>query len=187
MLPTTRFRCAAGVTFVFAIVLSVSSAQAQCRSSSGHRYLPPVSAVRVITQPAITPAKTSTVTRAAVPTQAQTNNEQNRISRPAPESDQQANALLADLPVLKPEQIRTVNNGARMRIEVPTEQWKQGMGILAVQGTTMLIRPERWEENSVTLQLPQFLLDKPVAAQLFIAANPETLLEKVEFQLIPGK
>lgn len=179
MLSQNPRRQAAGIAVALTILLTAfNQAQAQCHSLRGNRpgSSGPVSssATSRLSQPATLPGKQL----------------QRLPTKPAPITDLPVSGIPQQsaeeaLPALNASQIDSVPNGSRLRIKVQTGAWQEGMAILAFQGTTMLIRPDRWEAGSVTVQLPEYLLDAPASAQLFIAANPDTLLEKVNFSITP--
>jgi hypothetical protein len=82
-------------------------------------------------------------------------------------------------------EIQSVENGEALNLAVKTGEYAQGMAILSINGVTMLLEPEKWQSDSVLIQMPRFLIEKPTSVKLFVAANPETLLAKLEFVIQP--
>lgn len=172
-----------GLAFLMGLVLA-SHCLGQCPSSRGSYR----SNYRVQAPPRVIPTAVMSVPAQPGPnvrSQRQRATAEPAInSRPASPEPTRSSAQ-PQLPILSADQVKSIENGQRIRLAVETGSWKEGMAILKTNGTTMLIGPERWEAGSVTVRMPQFLMEKPMPAQLFIAANPQTLLQKLDFKIRP--
>jgi len=166
------------LTPVLVLILTAQSF-GQCGSSRRHGVR---SAPAVRTQPAATVVRDVQPQPAPVAEPVAT--ERVSTSSPAlpvtPERDE-----FAEIAARKPAEIRSATNGSRLRIAIDTQKKPKGMAILSVGGVSLLIEPEQWKADSVLVKLPPVLLREPQAARLFIAATPDDLLQRIDFQITP--
>ena len=165
------------ITVVFGLILA-SYCMGQCSSSTrSYRAVPsyPKQPRMAVSVPRI--LQPSTIV--------QSNNIQSRPTQAQKAVVASQRIKTSKIRALRADEIKTIENGDRITVAMKTGKWPKGMAILSVNGMTMLLEPEQWGPESVTVRIPRFLFENTTPVKLFIAANPETLLEKLEFEIKP--